>query len=222
MQKLKAVLFDLDGTLIDTAPDFVNVLNSLRTEHQLPALPAPDIRAQVSNGARALVKLGFDLSEGDPGFAELLDALLERYLANLAIDSALFPGLDTLLTALENKGIPWGIVTNKPSRYTIPLLERLHLDKRCAVAICPDHVTHKKPHPEPILLACKELNVLASHTAYVGDHVRDIEAGKNADCYTFAVAWGYIEPDDDITAWGADEICNTTADLMSRIQAFSA
>lgn len=222
MQKLKAVLFDLDGTLIDTAPDFVNVLNSLRTEKQLPPLPAADIRAQVSNGARALVKLGFDLNEGDTGFAELLDDLLERYLANLAIDSALFPGLDMLLAQLEADGIPWGIVTNKPSRYTFPLLEQLNLDKRCSVAICPDHVTHKKPHPEPMLLACSKIDVPANCTAYVGDHIRDIEAGKNAGCYTFAAAWGYVEPDDNIMAWGADEISSTPADLVGRIKELSA
>ncbi len=217
MSQLKAVLFDLDGTLIDTAPDFVRVLNLLRAEQNLPPLPDEAIRAQVSNGARALIKLGFNLTEDDEHFQKRLDRLLELYLDGLAIHSDLFAGLNNTLNLLESRRIPWGIVTNKPSRYTTPLLERLDLHTRCAVTVCPDQVTHKKPHPEPLLLACQQLGVSPQQTLYIGDHIRDIEAGRRAGNKTVAAAWGYIEPDDSPTLWGADYLAASPEMLLQFI-----
>ena len=158
-EPIAAVLFDLDGTLVDTAPDFARILNQLRATDNLPALPHDVIRGQVSNGARALVKLGFNLAEENDRFAERLDALLKLYEKELAQESRLFPGLNETLRLLEDHGIPWGVVTNKPSRYTIPLLKGLKLDQRCAAAVCPDHVDNKKQHPEPLLTACEWLSV---------------------------------------------------------------
>jgi len=215
MTNIAAVLFDLDGTLVDTAPDFVRVLNQLRADDQLPPLPYDAIRNQVSNGARALVKLGFALDETSDDFARRLEKLLALYEQGLAVESRLFDGLDTSLRWLEQRNIPWGVVTNKPSRYTLPLLRGLQLDQRCAVTICPDHVTHKKPHPEPLLTACDRLSVDPLQTLYVGDHIRDIEAGRAAGNITIAAAWGYLEQDTNINDWQADVIVQTPTDLLA-------
>lgn len=204
-----AVLFDLDGTLVDTAPDFIRVLNQLRTEEGLPALPSTTIRGQVSNGARALIKLAFALDEGDPQHCRLLNRLLQLYADGLAQESTLFNGLDEFLTALEAQQIPWGVVTNKPSLYTFPLLKQLALLDRCSTVICPDHVTHKKPHAEPLLKACAQIGVDPTQSWYVGDHARDIESGRNAGCKTIAAGWGYLSADDDLAAWRPDFVFET-------------
>ena len=211
---IEAVLFDLDGTLIDTAPDFVRVVNLLRQENNLPPIAAQRVRAQVSNGARALITLAFDLKEGEDGFAEKLQQLLDLYLNNLAEESTLFNGLNELLEVLEQQNIPWGIVTNKPRRYTVPLLEGLNLTERCAVVICPDDVTHKKPHPEPLLMACDAINAAPNKTLYVGDHIRDIASGNSAQNSTIAVSWGYIDEGEDLTLWNADHIIHTSEELL--------
>ena len=218
MDTLDAVLFDLDGTLIDTAPDFVRVLNHQRHEHGLAPLDPELISKQVSNGARSLVQLGFGFKEGDPEFEPLLKAFLDRYLESLAVETRLFPGLEPLLHLLESSQIPWGIVTNKPSRYTDPLLQQLGLSERCAVAICPDHVTHRKPHPEPIFKACEAINAKPENTLYVGDHQRDIESGNNAGNRTIAVTWGYIPEEEDPANWKADHLIHTTDELTSLIK----
>ncbi|OUS31520.1 phosphoglycolate phosphatase [Gammaproteobacteria bacterium 45_16_T64] len=215
MSKIEAVLFDLDGTLIDTAPDFVVVINLLRGQHSLPPLDDSSIRSQVSNGARALITLAFGLTEGSPGFSSRLEELLDLYLANLASASSLFEGLDSVLSALEEAHIPWGIVTNKPRRFTVPLLQHLGLTDRCASIVCPDDVIQKKPHPEPILKACREINVDPRHTIYVGDHLRDIESGNSANNHTIAVSWGYIEEDDDPQQWKANHVVDTTAEFRA-------
>ena len=215
---IAAVLFDLDGTLVDTAPDFVRILNQLRTDEDLSPLPYDVIRNQVSNGARALIRLGFDITDEDADFASRLDRLLQRYEQELARESHLFAGLEQTLALLEARNIPWGVVTNKPSRYTGPLLKGLHLEQRCAVTVCPDHVNHRKPHPEPLLTACKQLAVDPLQTIYVGDHLRDVEAGKAAGNFTVAAAWGYLTEDDDISGWQADLIANTPADLLQYLQ----
>lgn len=213
-QPIEAVLFDLDGTLVDTAPDFVRIVNQLRQEQALPPFPYATIRQQVSNGARALITLAFGGEDSNPNFGSDLDTLLGRYEQELAVDSGLFTGLDDALLSLEQKGIPWGIVTNKPSRYTDPLLAGLNLAQRCAVAICPDQVTHRKPHPEPILTACKKIGADPLRTIYVGDHARDIEAGKRAQNYTVAAAWGYLNAGEKAEDWEADVTLQTPSDFV--------
>jgi len=212
---IAAVLFDLDGTLIDTAPDFVRLVNQLRQEHQLPEFPYATVRQQVSNGARALVTLAFGDETSNPDFDQHLETLLQRYEQGLAEQSRLFAGLEPALTQLEQKGIPWGIVTNKPSRYTNPLLVGLQLDQRCAVAICPDQVTHRKPHPEPILTACEKIAADPVHTLYVGDHARDIEAGKRAGNYTVAAGWGYLNEGEQAEDWAADITLHTPSEFTN-------
>lgn len=212
------VLFDLDGTLIDTAPDFIRCLNLLRQQRGLPALPAEQIRRSVSNGARAMIDVGFGLGPDDQDYLEHHSAFLDLYEDGVAEETTLFPGMEELLVWLEGEGIPWGIVTNKPARFTTPLLTALALDDRCAVVVCPDHVSQRKPHPESILLACRQLNVVPDHGIYVGDHRRDIEAGRNAGMTTIAVRYGYIEQPEEVDLWQADQVAATVDELAKLIQ----
>lgn len=210
---LKTVLFDLDGTLLDTAADFTRVLNRMLQQRQLPEVAYQQVRMQVSNGARAVVQLGFGTTPEQEDFAGLLEAFLDNYAENLADETSLFPGMDKVLDAIEARGQRWGIVTNKPWRFTEPLLQQLGLEQRCAVAICPDHVSQRKPHAEPILLACKKLGVTTREGIYVGDHLRDIDSGRNAGMATVACRYGYIEQSDNIDSWQADHIVDDTMQL---------
>jgi len=213
-----AVLFDLDGTLIDTAPDFIRCLNQLREQHGLPALPAEHIRRSVSNGARAMVRVGFGLEPDHPDYLEKHTAFLDLYEAGVAVETSLFEGMDGLLRALEVRGIPWGIVTNKPARFAVPLIEALDLADRCAALVCPDHVTQRKPHPEALILACRQMGTEPGTAIYVGDHERDIEAGRNAGMKTIAVRYGYIEQPESVDLWQADLIADTVTDLAKLLQ----
>lgn len=210
---LKAVLFDLDGTLLDTAPDFANVLNDMLFSRDKPPVAFTDVRQTVSHGARALVELGFGVSEGDEAFPSLLEELLTQYQARLSEQTALFENMAELLAFLEQRGIAWGIVTNKPAVYTRAILEDLGLAQRCASAVCPDQVQHRKPHPESILLACSEIGCDVMDAIYVGDHRRDIEAGINAGMQTIAAAYGYVGSDDCATDWGADRVADSVLEV---------
>ena len=210
-----AVLFDLDGTLVDTAPDFVRVLNDLRLKYGRPALAYDAIRVAVSAGARAMIQVGFpEYALDSPEFAALRQEFLDNYSLGLAQESRLFSGMEDLLTALESRNIPWGIVTNKPRIYSVPLLAGLALNERCQVLVCPDDVSQAKPHPEPMYLACNTLSVSPEHTIYVGDHIRDIQAGNNAGMKTIAVGFGYIPSHENINDWQADYCVDTVAALI--------
>ena len=210
-----AVLFDLDGTLVDTAPDFVRVLNDLRLKYGRPALAYDEIRVAVSAGARAMIQVGFpEYALDSPEFAALRQEFLDNYGLGLAQESRLFSGMEDLLTALESRNIPWGIVTNKPRIYSVPLLAGLALNERCQVLVCPDDVSQTKPHPEPMYLACNTLSVSPEHTIYVGDHIRDIQAGNNAGMKTIAVGFGYIPSHENINDWQADYCVDTVAALI--------
>jgi phosphoglycolate phosphatase len=213
----ETVLFDLDGTLLDTAPDFILVLNALRQEYDLNPLPDEQIRNTVSNGARALVTLGFGVNEGDKGFEIYREKLLSAYLDQLGQASRLFPGMNDLLEALEGENIPWGIVTNKPSRFTIPLLEALSLSQRCKALVCADQVTKPKPHPESLLKACSIVSAKPEKSIYVGDHRRDIEAGHSAKMTTITALFGYISEHDKPESWRATFQANSAADIYKYI-----
>lgn len=208
-----ALLLDLDGTLLDTAADFIHVIQSMQKEDGIEPTDGQRIRNTVSNGARALVRLAWQLDDTTPAFGEKLDNLLDRYEAELGNNAQLFPGFDTLLPALEAQHIAWGIVTNKPWRFTEPLLHRLQIQASNNVVICPDHVTHRKPHAEPLLLAAEQLQLTAKQCVYAGDHRRDIESAKNAKMKSIACGFGYIPKDDDINTWDADIIVNSVSDL---------
>ena len=212
------VLFDLDGTLLDTAADFVRVLNQLRGEENLKPLTYMQVRPYVSNGARAMVTRGLDLQPEDAGFDAMLERFLLLYSQGLAIDTKPFPGIADLLDWLQALNIPWGIVTNKLSIYTAPIISALDLDSRCAATVCPDHVSNRKPDPESLLLACNLMNCDPENSIYIGDHSRDVQAGHRAGMATVAAAWGYVHPDDPIHSWGADCISETVDDLIPILQ----
>jgi len=215
---LEAVFFDLDGTLIDTAPDFFTALNQVLTAYQHPTVSYEAVRANVSNGARALTELGFGLAPGDPGFEQRLDAVLDAYGNHLAVDTRLFDGMAEVLDWLDQRKLPWGIVTNKPARYTAPVLEGLGLGQRVGPVICPDHVRERKPDPEGLLMAANALGVNPVHCLYVGDHLRDIQAGLNACMLTATAAFGYIDASDNPQAWPADYCLARSEDLLPLVK----
>jgi phosphoglycolate phosphatase len=208
-----AVLFDLDGTLIDTAPDMVAVLADLQREEGVQPTPYELARSHVSNGSAGLVSLAFPNAE-----AAYLERLRLRYLdlyeKRVCVDSVIFAGLEELLDALDAGQRPWGIVTNKPMRMTDPLLRSLGLANRSACAISGDTLPQRKPDPAPLILASERTGVIPSRSIYVGDAARDIEAGQAAGMHTVAAAYGYIN-DDDPRSWGADHIVSNTAELTT-------
>ena len=206
-----AVVFDLDGTLVDTADDFIPVVQQLQAEHGFAPTAPERIRQSVSNGARALVCLGLGLEPGDPQVEVHRLRLLELYEAILGQHARLYPGMDALLRRLEEHNIPWGIATNKPRAFTVPLLDTLNL--RPGSVVCPDDVAQPKPHPEALFLACRQLDRAAAASIYVGDHLRDIEAGRAAGLRTVAAAYGYLEPGDDARNWGADALVHCSSEV---------
>jgi 2-phosphoglycolate phosphatase len=210
--RCSAVLFDLDGTLVDTAPDMVAVLQELQLTHGREPVAYELGRAYVSNGALGLLGLGFPDLEHTVG-SELHTAYLERYALRVCEASVLFPGLAGLLEALDTAGLPWGVVTNKPAHLTDPLLDRLALAARSACTVSGDTLPQRKPHPAPLLHACELAGLLPQNTVYVGDASRDIQAGQNAGMATIAAAYGYITPGDDPRRWGADLVAADTAEL---------
>ncbi len=212
-KNLKAVIFDLDGTLIDTADEFVVVVQALRAEHDRDPMDEDQIRATVSNGARALVSLALELEENDPEFEAQRLRLLEIYSGVLGSSAKLYPGLADLLNQLKILGISWGISTNKPRAYTAPLLERLAIQPAPGSVVCPDDVSQRKPHPESLYLNCKHLDCAPHEAIYVGDHLRDIQAGRGAGMYTIAAAYGYIEAHDDPASWNADDLVTCSTQL---------
>ncbi|MAE21179.1 MAG: phosphoglycolate phosphatase [Pseudomonas sp.] len=207
-----AVLFDLDGTLVDTAIDFYPVVNSLRAEIGKAPLPDACIREQVSNGGVALATITYDVTRDDPDIQRYRQRVLDRYEEIVGEQATLFEGYSTLLEHLDQRGIPWGIVTNKPRKYTELLLSRMPLP--CDYVVCPEDVTHNKPAPDSLLLCAEQMQVVAEQCWYVGDHVRDIQAAKAANMRSIAVRFGYLEAEDDPALWGADHLIDTVDDLL--------
>ncbi|WP_420229924.1 HAD family hydrolase [Psychrobacter sp. ER1] len=221
-QFVKAVLFDLDGTLIDTAADFVRIIGKMSLENDWQAPPEAEIREQVSAGASAMVQLMLrhnnQLEVSEEALLEFRQQFLDDYEADICVDSCVFQALEAVLTELEAKGVPWGIVTNKPRYLAEKLLNEMQLDQRCAVLVCPDDVSRTKPDPEPMYMALEKLGIprgAAGCVLYVGDHVRDIEAGNAAGMPTILAAYGYIPPEDQksLKKWGADYITDTPEQL---------
>ncbi|MBH0005374.1 MULTISPECIES: HAD family hydrolase [unclassified Psychrobacter] len=221
-QFVKAVLFDLDGTLIDTAADFVRIIGKMSLENGWQAPPEAEIREQVSAGASAMVQLmlrhndQLDVSEED--LLNFRQQFLDDYEADICVDSCVFAELEEVLTELEQKGVPWGIVTNKPRYLAEKLLGQMQLDERCAALVCPDDVSRSKPDPEPMYMALEKLAIprgAAGCVIYVGDHIRDIEAGNAAGMPTILAAYGYIPSDEQksLKKWGADYITDTPKQL---------
>lgn len=213
---ISALLFDLDGTLVDTAADFVQVLNEQLASHGKQILPDTTIRNTVSDGARALIKLGFGGEPGEVQFEALRGELLERYQALVGKHAKLFDGMADVLTACEQRKIPWGIITNKPRLYTDLLLERMNLINRSAITLCPDDVTHSKPDPESLFLAAERLSLKHyQNIVYVGDHERDIQAGNAAQMVTVSALYGYIKSPNLAKKWPANYQIEHPSELIS-------
>jgi len=207
-----AVLFDLDGTLIDTAPDMVTVLQLVQQEHGIEPAPYDVARSYVSNGAIGLLTLGFPEVEIEFG-DDLHQQYLERYAEMICQESRVFDSLDGLLDQLDDLDCPWGIVTNKPEQLTVPLLVALGLAERSSCIVSGDTLSVRKPDPAPLLLGCDLIGVDAATSIYIGDAERDIEAGRRAGMATIAAGYGYITPDDDPREWDANVIATTTEEL---------
>lgn len=219
-KNLRVVLFDLDGTLIDTAPDFAFVIDVMRKRRQLESVPYAKVLQTVSDGSRGLVQMAFGASEDSAEFEALRQELLALYGQHLADNSRLYPGMEDVLRDIESRGQRWGVVTNKPLLYAAPLLRALNLHERCGALICPDHVKERKPHPESLELACRQLQCATADAIFLGDHHRDIEAGRNANMPTVACAYGYVHPDDPCTQWRADYIVASAHELLPLLRSF--
>lgn len=212
--KTGAVLFDLDGTFADTAPDLGAALNHVRSLHHLPPLPLEITRLQASHGSAGLLKLGFNVKPDEAEFPALRNAFLAHYTANICVHTTLFPGMAKLINTLEQRGLPWGIVTNKPHRFTQPLMQALGYAKRAACLVSGDTCAHAKPHPEPLLYAAKYIGVAPQNCLYIGDDKRDIEAGRAAGMGTLIALFGYIDPHADLNAWHATASIATPLELI--------
>jgi phosphoglycolate phosphatase len=211
-----AVLFDLDGTLLDTAPDMAAALNALRRLEGLEPLPFPEIRPHVSHGAARLIKIGFDCDSGER-FEALRSRFLDLYRADLAVGTRPFEGIDGILGELERQGIAWGVVTNKPGWLTDPLMSALGLHERAGCIVSGDTLPERKPHPMPLLHAAKLLETEPGDCIYVGDAERDIQAGRAAGMKTLVAGFGYLSGDDDPSSWLADAILARPSDLLQAL-----
>jgi phosphoglycolate phosphatase len=214
---IKAILFDLDGTFADTAPDLAHALNMMRSARSLPPVPADATRPVTSRGARGLLGVGFGITPEHPEYAGMREEFLDLYEKDLCRETTLFPGMDELLQSIEERGLKWGIVTNKSERLAKPLIDLLGVGGRCACVVGGDTAPRMKPYPDPLLAACRIIELDSQACAYVGDDRRDIEAGRAAGMRTIAVRYGYLdggEPD----AWGADLVVDCPQDVLRRLQ----
>ena len=215
MLLFKALLFDLDGTLLDTAPDFLIAINRQLQVHGREPLMGDAIRTSVTHGSIGIIESAYGITQDNPKFAALKEEFLELYLSNIAEKTDFFDGIRQVLNNCAQQGIPWGIVTNKPLRYTAPLLKQLGLEEQSASTICPDHVNNPKPDPESLILACSQLSVKPEDCIYIGDHIRDIQAGRSAGMRTIAAGWGYIEDSENINDWHANWVVEKSTQLNS-------
>lgn len=218
-EMIKAVFFDLDGTLLDTSKDLGAALNAVRQAHGLHALADALTRAEVSNGATALVKLGFGEIDNE-ALQAYRQELLNYYLQNIAHHSIAFDGIEPLIKALSQAKLQWGIVTNKPEAYTTPLMRHFIFASQPCAIVCPEHVAAAKPDPQGLMLACQQAGCLPHEAIYVGDHLRDIQAGKNANMATIAVGYGFTATRTCHLAWGADYTVNSAHEIWPIIQTF--
>jgi N-acetyl-D-muramate 6-phosphate phosphatase len=208
------VLFDLDGTLIDSAPDLAGAANAMRVARGMAALSVAALRPMVGAGARGMVRLAFGVHPGEAGYEALRDEFLDRYEHACLVHTAVFEHVHPVLAQLDAQRRRWGIVTNKAERFTHRIVEGLGLQQRAAVVVCGDTTPHSKPHPAPLLEAARRAGSDAGDCVYVGDDARDIQAGRAAGMATLAAAWGYLGQGEPIEAWGADAVLAEPAALL--------
>jgi N-acetyl-D-muramate 6-phosphate phosphatase len=211
---VRAVLFDLDGTLADTAGDLAGAINQVRVDRSLPPMPLAALRPQASNGARGMLGVAFGIGREHPEFELLRDMFLENYAASLCEKTRLFEDTEAVLAEIERRGLRWGIVTNKAARFTLPLLECLALSTRTNALICGDTTANTKPHPEPLLAAAVALKIDPADCLYVGDAERDIVAGRAAGMKTLIASYGYLGDDATPEQWAADGAIDSLAELL--------
>ena len=208
------VLFDLDGTLIDSAPDLAGAANSLRVEHGMPPMPYEQLRPMVGAGARGMIGMAFGVTPDDELFPSLRDGFLRIYERDLLLRTQVFDAVQPVLQQLDALHLRWGIVTNKAQRFAMPVVAGLDLERRAATVVCGDSTPHAKPHPEPLLEAARRIGVAPHRCVYVGDDLRDVQAGRAAQMATLAAAWGYLGQGDAIDRIGAQtpsSMCQTTS-----------
>ncbi len=211
----ESIFFDLDGTLVDTAPDLAGAANKMRLDRLLPMINKDNYRPHASSGARGLLSIAFGITPEHRDFKILQEEFLRNYENEIHVESKFFEGIDELLTLLDDEKIPWGIITNKHSRYTKRLVKSIGLDKRTNVIVSGDTTPHAKPHPDPILFATKLARVNPETSIYIGDDKRDIEAGQAAGMKTMAAAYGYWPNNVPPNEWGADYIVKTPSDIKA-------
>lgn len=216
--KVSAVLFDLDGTLIDSAPDLAGAANALRAAHGMPPLPYEQLRPMVGAGARGMVGAAFGVAPGQSRFEELRDAFLALYESAMLERTVIFDGIEAMLSRLDAHGMAWGIVTNKATRFTVPVTDGLGLRARARALVCGDTTPHAKPRPEPLWEAARQLGQPAENCLYVGDDLRDVQAGRAAGMGTLVAAWGYLGVGEPIDSWGADAIIQRPEDVLNWLQ----
>ena len=213
LPSVRAVLFDLDGTLIDSAPDLAAAANRMRLRRGLDALPLSDFRPMVGAGARGMLAIAFGITPDAAGFPALREEFFDEYESDMTGETAMFPGMAQVLDALQAAGLRWGIVTNKAERFAKPVVAGVGL-AHAGVLVCGDTTAHSKPHPEPLLEAARRLAVPPTACIYVGDDLRDVQAGRAAGMLTLAASWGYLGRGESIDAWGADALINFPVDLL--------
>lgn len=213
--KLACILFDLDGTLVDTAPDLIASLNHALSQHGFETVEPSHVKPHVSFGASAMINGSMTISLDEKTHSDILKTMLTQYENNIALHSQFFDGILDVLDFIESQNLSWGIVTNKRERFTKPLVEALNLYKRAACVISGDTTPHPKPHPAPLFEACKRAQVSPENCVYIGDAAHDIVAGNNAKMYTLAATYGYLQPHDAPENWGANALIHSPKDLLA-------
>ena len=216
--RIKTVLFDLDGTLVDTAPDLARALNRVLEEEGRSHVPYELVRAEASFGGKAIVCAGFNIEETDPDFARLRKRFLENYADQLCVHSKLFDGMEEVLYHIESNNRRWGVVTNKPSYLTDPLMKALGLSERATCIVSGDTTARSKPDPLPIHYACEVSGANSGECIYIGDAKRDIEAGQRAGMRTLAAAFGYLRANDDPHSWGANHVLENPGEIIDWLE----
>ncbi|MEQ1527423.1 MAG: HAD-IA family hydrolase [Gallionella sp.] len=212
---VKAILFDLDGTFADTAPDLAAALNHVRATKNLPPLPLTALRPQASHGSIGLLKVGMNVTPNSPDFQALRDIFLDHYANHICVNTKLFSGMPELITELEQRNIAWGIITNKPHRFTVPLMEALGYAHRAVCLISGDTCSHAKPHPEPMLAACKLIKIAPVQCLYLGDDKRDMEAANAANMRGIIANYGYVSDDVSVQNWQAHGSVDNPMELLT-------
>lgn len=210
----EAVILDLDGTLLDTAPDLIGAVNDLREAEGLPPVTREHLMPVVSHGSAALIRRGFDIDDREPGFEALRQRLLDIYAHRISRDTRPFPGMLELVAALENRGLPWGVVTNKPGWLTRPLLRDLGLMSRLSCLVTGDCLPERKPSPQPIISGCEQLGITPARCLTIGDAERDVQASQRAGTMALVALFGYINGEDHVRRWGADGLIAGPLDAL--------